>query len=114
MSFNDKLLNSEPNQSEEEEDELILQQGDVSIGLNGNIPTVDFSNHILETLNQKMGLAIVVKLLGRKVGYRHLRMQLQHLWKPIGQIKLVDLDDDCFLVRFKNDMDYQNALLSKP
>ena len=61
-----------------------------------------------------MGIAVVVKLLGRKIGYRQLRMKLQMLWKPIGQCKLIDLDDDCFLVRFKEDLDYQNALLNGP
>ncbi|KAI9126827.1 hypothetical protein K1719_002423 [Acacia pycnantha] len=113
-SFKDKLLNSDSKASGEEDDDLVLQQGDVSIGLNGNVPTVDFASHVLETLNQKMGLAVVIKLMGRRIGYRQLRMKLQNLWKPIGQCKLIDLEDDCFLVRFKEDLDYQNALLNGP
>ncbi|KAI9070917.1 hypothetical protein K1719_047118 [Acacia pycnantha] len=113
-SFKDKLLNSDSKASGEEDDDLVLQQGDVSIGLNGNVPTVDFASHVLETLNQKIGLAVVVKLVGRRIGYRQLRMKLQNLWKPIGQCKLIDLEDDCFLVRFKEDLDYQNALLNGP
>ncbi|KAI9082470.1 hypothetical protein K1719_035613 [Acacia pycnantha] len=113
-SFKDKLLNSDSKASGEEDDDLVLQQGDVSIGLNGNVPTVDFASHVLETLNQKMGLAVVIKLMGRRIGYRQLRMKLQNLWKPIGQCKLIDLEDDYFLVRFKEDLDYQNALLNGP
>ncbi|KAI9084807.1 hypothetical protein K1719_033213 [Acacia pycnantha] len=113
-SFKDKLLNLDSKAPEDEDDDIVLKQGDVSIGLNGNIPTVDFANHILETLNKKMGLAVVVKLLGRKIGYRQLRTQLQNIWKPTGQIKLIDLDEDCFLVRFQDNMDYQNALLIGP
>ncbi|KAI9079071.1 hypothetical protein K1719_038979 [Acacia pycnantha] len=109
-SFKDKLLNS----SEEEEEDIALQQGDVSIGLNGQIPTVNFATHVIDTLNKRMGLAVVVKLLGRKIGFRHLRSQLQSLWRPSGQIKLIDLNDDCFLVRFQEDLDYQNALLTGP
>ncbi|KAI9123882.1 hypothetical protein K1719_005182 [Acacia pycnantha] len=111
-SFKDKLLNSEP--MEEEEEDIVLNQGDVSIDLNGKIPTVDFASHVIETLNQKMGLTVVVKLLGRRIGYRHLRSQLQSLWKPSGQFKLIDLHDDCFLVRFQDDLDYQHALLTGP
>ncbi|KAI9125145.1 hypothetical protein K1719_003761 [Acacia pycnantha] len=99
----------------EEEDDIVLNKGDVSIGLNGNIPTVDFASHVIETLNKRMGLAVVVKLLGRKMGYRQLlRNQLHNLWKPASQIKLINLDEDCFLVRFQDDLDYQNALLSGP
>ncbi|KAI9107936.1 hypothetical protein K1719_020809 [Acacia pycnantha] len=113
-SFKDKLLNSDSTTLEEEEDDLVIQQGDVSIGLNGNVPTVDFASHVLETLNHKMGLAVVVKLMGRRIGYRQLRMKLQSMWKPVGQCKLIDLEDDCFLVRFKSDLDYQNALLNGP
>ncbi|KAI9126543.1 hypothetical protein K1719_002139 [Acacia pycnantha] len=109
-SFKDKLLNS----SEEEEEDLVLNQGDVSIGMNGQIPTVNFASHVIETLNKKMGLTVVVKLLGRKIGFRYLRSQLQTIWKPSGHIKLIDLNDDCFLVRFQEDLDYQNALLSGP
>ncbi|KAI9124541.1 hypothetical protein K1719_004463 [Acacia pycnantha] len=109
-SFKDKLLNS----SEEEEEDIVLQQGDVSIGLNGQIPTVNFATHVIDTLNKRMGLAVVVKLLGRKIGFRHLRSQLHALWRPSGQIKLIDLNDDCFLVIFHKDLDYQNALLTGP
>ncbi|KAI9117066.1 hypothetical protein K1719_012065 [Acacia pycnantha] len=101
-SFKDKLLNSDPN------------NGDVAIDFNGNIPTVNFADHVIETLNKKMGLAVVIKLLGRKIGYRQLRNQLHNLWKPTGHLKLTDLDEDCFLVRFQDDMDYQNALLTGP
>ncbi|KAI9086987.1 hypothetical protein K1719_031148 [Acacia pycnantha] len=114
-SFKDKLLNSDPNKPNEETGEdITLGQGDVSIGLNGNIPTVNFASHVLDTLNKKMGLAVVVKLLGRRVGYRHLRNQIQNLWKPTGHLKLIDIDDDCFLVKFQEDLDFQNALLNGP
>ncbi|KAI9071659.1 hypothetical protein K1719_046378 [Acacia pycnantha] len=113
-SFKDKLLNTDSNPMLEDDEDIVLEQGDVSIGLNGMIPTVDFATHVLDTLNKKMGLTVVVKLLGRKIGYRYLRSQLQSLWKPSGQLKLIDLHDDCFLVRFQDDLDYQNALLTGP
>ncbi|KAI9081975.1 hypothetical protein K1719_036237 [Acacia pycnantha] len=113
-SFKDKLLNVDLNLMEEEDEDIVLNQGDVSIGLDGKIPTVDFASHVIETLNKKMGLTVVVKLLGRKIGFRHLRSQLQSLWRPSGQFKLIDLNDDCFLVRFQDDLDYQNALLTGP
>ncbi|KAI9089167.1 hypothetical protein K1719_029446 [Acacia pycnantha] len=51
-SFKDKLLNS----SEEEDEDIVLKQGDVTIGLSGKIPMVDFTTHVIETLNKKMGL----------------------------------------------------------
>ncbi|KAI9093683.1 hypothetical protein K1719_027132 [Acacia pycnantha] len=113
-SFKDKLLNSDTTAPDEDDPDFLLRQGDVAIGLNGNIPTVDFASHVLEALNKRIGLAVVVKLLGRRIGYRYLHSKLQSLWKPSGQLKLTDLHDDCFLVRFNDDMDYQNALLNGP
>ncbi|KAI9093163.1 hypothetical protein K1719_027177 [Acacia pycnantha] len=86
-SFKDKLLNVDLNPMEEEDKDIVLNQGDVSLSMNGKIPTVDFASHVIETLNKKMGLAVVVKLLGRKIGFRHL-------------------------LRFQDDLDYQNALLT--
>ncbi|KAI9105208.1 hypothetical protein K1719_022737 [Acacia pycnantha] len=52
LSFKDKLLNH----SEEEDEDIVLNQGDISIGLNEKVPTVDFSSHVIDTLNKKMGL----------------------------------------------------------
>ncbi|KAI9126211.1 hypothetical protein K1719_002632 [Acacia pycnantha] len=98
-SFKDKLLNSDSNPPDEEEDDFVLDHGDVSIGFKDNVPSVEFAPHVLKALNQKMGLAVIVKLLGRKIGFRQLRIQLQNIWKPSGPLKLTDLDDDCFLVR---------------
>lgn len=112
-SFKDTLLNSVPPPFEEDDD-IVLVQGDVSVDMGGAIPIINFAPHVLATLNQKMGLAVVVKLLGRRISYRHLRLQLQHLWKPGGPFKLTDLDENCFIVRFKEDPDYQNALLGGP
>ncbi|KAI9122035.1 hypothetical protein K1719_006724 [Acacia pycnantha] len=86
LSFKEKLLNLDSTSQDDEDNEFVLQQGDVSIGLNGNVTTVDFATHVLETLNNKMGLAC----------------------------KLIDLEEDCFLVRFKDNLDYQNALLNDP
>ncbi|KAI9076054.1 hypothetical protein K1719_041988 [Acacia pycnantha] len=96
-SFKYELLNVETDNQEEVE-EVVLGQGDVVLGMNGGIPTVNFTNHVLDTLNKGMGLAIIVKLLGRTIGYCQLRRQLQNIWKSIGKLKLPGLDDDCFLV----------------
>ncbi|KAI9079931.1 hypothetical protein K1719_038177 [Acacia pycnantha] len=113
-SLKETLLNLDSKGTDDEQDDITLKQGDVSIGLNGNIPTVDFVEHVKETLNRKMGMVVVIKLLGRKIGYRQLRTQFQNIWKPSGHFKLTDMDEDCFLVRFQDDLDYQNAILTGP
>ncbi|KAI9125844.1 hypothetical protein K1719_003262 [Acacia pycnantha] len=80
--------------------------------MDGTIPTVDFATHILNALNKRMGLAVTVKLLERKIGIRPLCVHLQNIWKPTGKTQVIDLDNDCFLVKFKDEMDFQNALIN--
>ncbi|CAN1805118.1 hypothetical protein LINPERHAP1_LOCUS24142 [Linum perenne] len=36
------------------------------------------------------------------------------MWKPTGAMQVVDLDKDCFLVKFGNDQDYFRALTGGP
>lgn len=61
-----------------------------------------------------MGFAVIIKLLGITVGFRQLRLQLQNIWKPQGAFQLIDLEDSCFLVKFKDEFDFQNALTNGP
>ncbi|KAI9125731.1 hypothetical protein K1719_003149 [Acacia pycnantha] len=87
--FKDKLLNNDQSFHEEEE-EVTLQQGDVSIGMDGTIPVVDFATYILNALNKRRGLAVIIKLLGRKIGIRPLCAHLQNIWKPTGKAQVTD------------------------
>lgn len=77
-SFKDKLLDGNLS-CEEEEEEIPFSQNDVTIDLTGPILTINFATHVLETLHRRMGHAVVIKLLGRSIGYSLLRSQLQHL-----------------------------------
>ena len=115
-SFKDKLMGHGLCQEhdEEDEDELIIRSSDVTLGMNGTVPTIDFAAHILETLNKRMGFAVVIKLLGCSVGYHQMKLQLQKIWKPRGPFQLTDLEEDCYLVKFKDDIDYQDALINGP
>ena len=84
-SFKDKLLTEDAWVAEDDEERLVLRHGeDVSVNLAGNVPTISFAPHILNHLHQRMGFAVVIKLLGRNIGYRQLKLQLQRLWKPNG------------------------------
>lgn len=44
--------------------------------------------------------AVIVKLLGRKVGLMFLRARLRKLWQPTGSMEMADLENDYFLIRF--------------
>ncbi|KAJ8752648.1 hypothetical protein K2173_005537 [Erythroxylum novogranatense] len=72
-------------------------------------------SHNLKTkLDNQWAKTVVIKLLGRRIGYRLLSSCLQTMWLPKGQMKIIDLDNDYFLVRFKEDEDYLKALTQGP
>ena len=112
-SFKDKLLDGGASFEEEEED-FPLSQDDVVFYFNGPIPAINFAVHVLDSLHRWMGYAVVIKLLGKTLGYRLLRSQLQHIWRPTGSFKLIDLEDNCFLVKFKELQDYELSLTKGP
>ena len=113
-TFKDKLMAATSAPLPEADEDLCIRGEDIRLGMNGNIPTIDFADHILEALNRRMGFSVVIKLLGRTIGYRHLRTRLQSLWSPSGHFQLVDLDANCFLVKFRLEADFHHALTSGP
>lgn len=59
-------------------------------------------------------LSLIIKLVGRKIGYQFLLRHLQSLWKPQQTFSLIDLCNDYFIARFSNKQDYEVALLNGP
>lgn len=57
---------------------------------------------------------LIVKVLGRRVGYTNLCKRLQTLWHPKSKMELVALDDDYFLVKFFSLDDYEFAKYGGP
>lgn len=56
---------------------------------------------------------LIIKLLGKRVGYRMLMNRLQKLWNPVGVFKLIYLQNEFFLVRFSI-RDYMDVLHNGP
>ncbi|CAN1122463.1 hypothetical protein LINPERHAP1_LOCUS6649 [Linum perenne] len=57
---------------------------------------------------------MIVRLLGKNIGYAFLCNRLHAIWKPLGHMHIVDLDRNCFLVKFANEQDYFKALTGGP
>lgn len=54
--------------------------------------------------------SLILKVFGRRVGYLFLLMKLQQLWKLNKEVKLMDLGNDIYLVRFQYDINYSKVL----
>jgi hypothetical protein len=57
---------------------------------------------------------LIVKLMGRKIGYKALETRLKQIWVRKGVISIIDLGKDNFLVYFTNEEDYTKALEDGP
>ena len=57
---------------------------------------------------------LIIKLLGRKVGFQLLEQKLLQLWRGIGIFKLMDLDNGFYLVKFSNIEDQDYMLIEGP
>ncbi|KAK5820043.1 hypothetical protein PVK06_025087 [Gossypium arboreum] len=60
-----------------------------------------------------MARTIVVKLLGRRIGFNVVLNRISLLWNLRHPIQMIDLENAFFMVRFQ-DEDYSQALVGRP
>ncbi|KAH1131018.1 hypothetical protein J1N35_002396 [Gossypium stocksii] len=77
-----------------------LLEGDIKTSVVDGIPAIDFSDQVKEILFKEMELTVIIKLLGRNIGYNALHNRILFLWKPINPIQIMDIANDYFLVKF--------------
>lgn len=64
------------------------------------LPQVRLDDKLFEALCKPWRDALVIKLLGKFVGYRVLHERLQRLWKPSGGFDILDVDNGYYMVKF--------------
>ncbi|KAK8568597.1 hypothetical protein V6N12_007145 [Hibiscus sabdariffa] len=103
-SYKEKLTGHSrlPIEDEEniDEDEIEILDGDVSKTVVDGIISIDFSDRVRNLAIKSFDQTVVVKLLGRRIGYNTLRRKLYDLWKPAHAFHLRDIENDYFLVTF--------------
>ncbi|KAK2442272.1 zinc ion binding / nucleic acid binding protein [Trifolium repens] len=57
---------------------------------------------------------LIVKLMGRRIGYKALETRLKQIWVRKGVITIIDLGGEYFLVYFTDEEDYNHALEDGP
>jgi hypothetical protein len=57
---------------------------------------------------------VIVKLLGRRIGYKALETRLKQMWVKKGIIHIIDLGNDYYLVTFSHELDHGTALMNGP
>ncbi|KAK8478310.1 hypothetical protein V6N11_014343 [Hibiscus sabdariffa] len=65
-----------------DEEDIGIQEGDVIRSLVDGIISIDFSNCVQSSAEKSLDQTLVVKLLGRRIGYTTLRTKIYEIWKP--------------------------------
>lgn len=77
-------------------------------------PGVDVRKEERINLCQPWRKSLIIKVLGKEVGYRFLLNRIQKLWAPKGTLDMIDFKNNYFLVTFSSDQDLDYALQEGP
>ncbi|KAL4376188.1 hypothetical protein GQ457_02G014140 [Hibiscus cannabinus] len=89
LSFKDMLLGKSVDTVSKGVEELDVEVGadDVRIAMNGLVPEIHFSDKVHRGIDDKLANSLIVRLLGKSIGYRALLGRVQSLWNPMGDIQ---------------------------
>ncbi|CAN1157945.1 hypothetical protein LINPERHAP2_LOCUS21848 [Linum perenne] len=113
-SYVGALRGPEPSSADGNKSWIPVGTHDITTSVSNGIKTLCLSNDFKENLCKPWSSSVVVRLLGKNLGYAYLCHRLHAISKPVGQLHIVDLDKNCFMVKFANDQDYFKALIGGP
>ncbi|KAL4289988.1 hypothetical protein GQ457_14G021980 [Hibiscus cannabinus] len=95
-------------------DKVIVLYEDYIVSDSGEFPNIKFSNRVHDQIDSNMKNVIIVRLLGLNIGYGTLLNRVHAMWKPKGEIHLIDLENNYFLVWFEDSRNYAMVLTDGP
>ncbi|MBA0768058.1 hypothetical protein Gotri_016894, partial [Gossypium trilobum] len=98
----------------EENDDLDILDRDIQKTFVDGVPSISFSDRIHKILIQGMENTVILKLLGRNIGFSVLQNKLFNLWRPSAPLHMMDIENGYFLVKFQNKLDCERALAEGP
>lgn len=104
------MIDNSGSYTEEEEDEMVVEAREID----PLCPVIPVTKKEIQEACKPWRKAIIIKLLGERVGLNFLTGRLARLWHPTGEMEVIDLDHDFFIVRFSNSTDYQHVFDGGP
>lgn len=117
LSFRDMLMDMQEQSDSGKfgrKDDWELEEDDVTYREEESMPFIAFSSKVHERLVEPWENSVVVKTLGRNLGYRVLSSRLNMIWSSTTGFEIIDLANDYFLIRFNNKKDVEYALTEGP
>lgn len=71
---------------------------------------MDITKEEKKATRRSWRFSVIIKLIGKTIGYHYLLRRVQSTWKPQAPITLIDLSNDFYIVRLSNAHDFETAL----
>jgi hypothetical protein len=115
MSFRDKVLGSEPVVTRKRVDLVATKLAQVE-HIKGNrlLPMLHVQETVIEELSLPYKGCLVVKLLGKTIGYNMMKTKLETVWKLNGGFDLMEVGNSFFMVKFDEEDDKTKVINEGP
>ncbi|XP_045798137.1 uncharacterized protein LOC123892394 [Trifolium pratense] len=115
ISFRDKVLGKQAVITRERVDLLANKLAKVEL-VKGNrlMPMLHVEGKVIEELSIPWKDALVIKLLGKKLGYNTMKNKLETTWKLVGGIELMDIGNAFYMVKFDGEDDKNKVINGGP
>lgn len=118
-SYKEKITSEIPGAYErafkfEDEMDMKNDSNDESLDLEAGIAAFNLSGARKASIRALWSNALIVKVVGKTVGYQFLTSWIMSIWKPCGRLDYIDLELDFFLICFSLKKDYDRVLKECP
>lgn len=114
VSFREVLTGKEDDGKMREEDYVSDDDAYDVKDDNVDCPIISLTKEEKARIRKPWRQTLIIKVLGRTVGYTYLLKWLKTIWRPKAAMELVSMENDYHLVRFASVMDYEFAKLQGP
>lgn len=94
--------------------ETKVESIDETSNIEAGIAAMNLSGERKASIRAHWSNALIMKVIGKTVGYQVMSTRLLSLWKPSGCIDCVDLGEGLFLIKFSAKEDDGRALKDGP
>lgn len=111
-SFRDMLM-GENSKAPPKKVEDLWETGKMKVTyVNGNmqLPRLHVEKSVIDGMCSPWKDALVVGLLGKKLGYRLMKTKVSAAWKLTGEFDFLDIGNGFFMVKFDRDEDKAKAI----
>lgn len=112
----DDFIDNSGSEMEEEEDPMESDNDEEPVVREEDplCPAIKVTKQEIKEARDQWRNVVIVKLVGGKVGLGFLKGRLARLWNPTGEMEVIDLNHDYFVIQFGNAANYNHVFDGGP